>query len=52
MNAVLWVAAAAALLWILAYVRAGASAWAIGIGAFLGALTLWSGAGGATKATL
>ena len=52
MNAVLWVAAAAALLWILAYVRAGAAAWAIGIGAYLGALTLWSGAGGTTKATL
>ena len=52
MNAVLWVAAAAAVLWILAYVRAGAAAWAIGIGAFLGALTLWSGAGSATKATL
>ena len=52
MNAVLWVAAAAALLWILAYVRAGAVAWTIVIGAYLGALTLWSGAGGATKATL
>src|SRR5258706_6073649 len=52
MNAILWVAAAAALLWILGYVRAGAAAWAIGIGAYLGALTLWSGAGGATKATL
>jgi acyl-CoA dehydrogenase len=52
MNAVLWVAAAAAVLWILAYVRAAAAAWAIGIGVYLGALTLWSGAGGATKAAL
>ncbi len=52
MNAVIWVAAAAVLLWILAYVRAGAVAWTIVIGAYLGALTLWSGAGGPTKATL
>src|SRR5258706_10659346 len=52
MNAVLWVAAAAALLWILGYVRAGAAAWVIGSGAYLGALTLWSGAGGTAKATL
>ncbi|HKB83623.1 MAG TPA: acyl-CoA dehydrogenase [Burkholderiales bacterium] len=52
MNPVLWVAAGAALLWILAYVRAGAAAWTIVIGAYLGALTLWSGAGGATRATL
>ena len=52
MNAVLWVAAAAAVLWILAYVRVAAAGWAIGIGAYLGALTLWSGAGGATKAAL
>ena len=52
MNVILWVAAAVAALWILAYIRAGAAAWTIGIGAYLGALTLWSGAGGATKATL
>jgi acyl-CoA dehydrogenase len=52
MNAVFWVAAAAALVWILAYVRAGAVAWTIVIGAYLGAVTLWSGAGGATKAAL
>ena len=52
MNAVLWVAAAAAVLWILAYARVGAPAWAVGIGAYLGALTLWSGADGATKAAL
>jgi acyl-CoA dehydrogenase len=52
MNAVLWAAAAAALLWMLAYVRAGAMAWSIGIGAYLGALTLWSSAGGAGKAAL
>ena len=52
MNAVLWAAAAAALVWILAYVRAGAAAWAIGSGAYLGALTLWSGTGGAAITTL
>ena len=52
MNVALWVAAAAALVWILAFVRASAPACTIGIGAFLGALTLWSGAGGHTKATL
>ena len=52
MNAIFWLGAAAAVLWILAYIRAGAAAWAIGIGAYLGALTLWSGAGGATKAAL
>jgi acyl-CoA dehydrogenase len=52
MNAVLWVAAAAAVLWILAYVRATGVAWTIGMGAYLGALTLWSGAGGATRAAL
>ena len=52
MNAVLWVAAAAAVLWILAYVRATGAAWTIGVGTYLGALTLWSGAGGATKAGL
>jgi acyl-CoA dehydrogenase len=52
MNAVLWVAAAAAVLWILAYVRAAGVAWTVGLAAYLGALTLWSGAGGATKAAL
>ena len=52
MNVILWVAAAVAALWILAYIRAGAAAWTIGIGAYLGALTLWSGAGGATKGAL
>ena len=52
MNAVHWAAAAAALIWVLAYVRAGAVAWTIVSGAYLGALTLWSGAGDATKATL
>ena len=52
MNVILWVATAVAALWILAYIRAGAAAWTIGIGAYLGALTLWSGAGGATKAGL
>ena len=52
MNVVLWVAAAVALLWMLAYVRAGAVAWTIGMGAYVGALTLWSGASGASKATL
>ena len=52
MNSILWVAAAVAVLWILAYVRASAAAWTIGIGVYLGALTLWSGAGGATKAAL
>ena len=52
MNAVLWVAAAAAVLWILAHVRAAGVAWTVGIAAYLGAMTLWSGAGGATKAAL
>ncbi|MEO8004052.1 MAG: acyl-CoA dehydrogenase [Betaproteobacteria bacterium] len=48
----IWLVAAAAVLWIFAYARAGAVAWVIGVAVFLGALTLWSGLGGAVKATL
>jgi acyl-CoA dehydrogenase len=52
MNAVYWVAAGAAVLWILSYLRAGGAVWTIGMGVFLGALTLRSGAGGSTKVVL
>jgi acyl-CoA dehydrogenase len=52
MNAIVWVVAAVAVVWILAYARVAAAGWAIGIGAYLGALTMWSGAGGTTKAAL
>ncbi|HEX4986043.1 MAG TPA: acyl-CoA dehydrogenase [Burkholderiales bacterium] len=52
MNTIAWLAAAAALLWMLAYARAGAAAWAACVAVFLGAFTLWSGAGGAVKAAL
>src|SRR5262249_40389104 len=52
MNAILWIAAAAAVLWILAHARAGAAGWIVGTGLFLGALTLWSGAGAITKGVL
>ncbi len=52
MNAVLWVAAAAAVLWILAYCRAGAAVVGHQRRHLLGALSLWSGAGAATKAVL
>jgi acyl-CoA dehydrogenase len=52
MNAIFWVVVAVAALWMLAYVRASAASWAICIGVYLGALTIWSGASGATKALL
>jgi len=52
MSAVLWFIAAASMLWILAFLRAGTAAWAISIGLYLVALTQWSGAGASTKATL
>ncbi|HVY04795.1 MAG TPA: acyl-CoA dehydrogenase [Burkholderiales bacterium] len=52
MNAILWIAAAIAVLWMLAYARAGAAGWIVGAGLFLGALTIWSGAGAVTKAVL
>ena len=52
MNPVYWVAGGAALLWVLSYVRAGGTAWTIGIGVFLAALTWRSGAGGSTKVVL
>ena len=45
MNVVLWFVAAAGVLWILAYFRATGATWTVGIAAYLGALTLWSGAG-------
>lgn len=52
MSALVWLVAAAAVLWILAYARAGTVPWVVGVAVFLGALTLWSGLGGAVKATL
>jgi acyl-CoA dehydrogenase len=52
MSAIVWLVAAAGVLWIFAYARAGAAPWVIGVAVFLGALTLWSGLGGAVKATL
>jgi len=52
MNAILWFIAAASVLWILAFLRAGTATWAITIGLYLVALTQWSGAGGSTKAAL
>ena len=52
MNVVLWFVAAAGVLWILAYFRATGATWTVGIAAYLGALTLWSGAGGTTKGGL
>ena len=52
MNTIFWIIGALALLWILAYVRAGALAWSILIGAYIGVLTLWSGVGSAAKVSL
>jgi acyl-CoA dehydrogenase len=52
MNAVLWGVAAMALVWILAYVRAGAALWAAGATAWLVVWTLWSAAGGTGKVAL
>ncbi len=52
MNGFLWFAAAAAVFWILASWRTAAPAWLIGVGSYLGALTLWSGADAETKVLL
>jgi len=52
MSAVYWVAAGAALLWVLSYVRARGTVWTVSISVFLAALTLRSGAGGSTKVVL
>ena len=52
MTGLLWFAASVAVFWALAYWRAAAPAWLIGVGTFLGALTLWSGADAETKVPL
>ncbi len=52
MSAIVWIAAAGVLLWILAYAQARAPSWVIGISLYLGALTLWSDVGGAAKVAL
>jgi acyl-CoA dehydrogenase len=41
-----------AVFWALAYWRAATLAWLIGVGSYLGALTLWSGADAETKVLL
>ncbi len=51
-SATIWIAAAAILLWILAYSRARATAWVVGIALYLGALTLWSDTGAGVKVVL
>jgi acyl-CoA dehydrogenase len=45
MNALVWLIAAVAMLWILAYWRAGAWLWTGGVAAYLVGLTLWGGIG-------
>ncbi|HEX7954921.1 MAG TPA: acyl-CoA dehydrogenase, partial [Burkholderiales bacterium] len=52
MNAIVWGGTAAVLLWVLAYVRASAVVWTVGAAAWLGAWSIWSGAGGAGKVAL
>ena len=52
MNGFLWFAAAVAVFWILAYRRATTPVWLTGVGSYLGALTLWSGADAETKVVL
>jgi acyl-CoA dehydrogenase len=52
MNGLLWFAAAVAMFWALACWRVAAPAWWIGVGSYLGALTLWSGADAETKVLL
>ena len=49
MNGLLWFAASVLVFWVLAYRRAAGSAWLIGFGAYLGALTFWSGVDANTK---
>lgn len=52
MNALLWLVAAVALLWVLAYRRANAQLWAIGVAAYLAVFTIWSAADTETKTLL
>jgi acyl-CoA dehydrogenase len=52
MNVIPWILAAAALPWALAYFRATAVPWVVGIAAYLGAFTLWSGANAGSKILL
>jgi acyl-CoA dehydrogenase len=42
MNTILWLASAAALLWILASRRAGAGSWTLAVAAYLIAVSLWA----------
>ncbi len=49
MNAFLWIVAAAALAWVLAYFRAASLAWIAGVGAYLVALTFGSDANSGIK---
>jgi acyl-CoA dehydrogenase len=52
MNVLIWIAAAVAVLWTLAYVRAAAPAWIVCVGAYLGAFTLWGEAHPETRVLL
>ncbi|HEV8262676.1 MAG TPA: acyl-CoA dehydrogenase [Burkholderiales bacterium] len=52
MHGFLWFAAAVAVFWMLAYRRATTPVWLTGVGSYLGALTLWSGADAETKVVL
>src|SRR5262245_34045035 len=49
MNAFLWIVAAVAVLWALAYFRARTLGWIVGVAAWLGALTVWSDANSGIK---
>ncbi len=52
MNTILWLAMAGALLWVLAYRRAGAAGWTFGVAAYLVAFSLWASADTRTEAVL
>lgn len=52
MNGIVWLLTAIAVFWLLAYRRAGAFGWIVGAGAYLAALSLWSGIGGTAMAVL
>jgi acyl-CoA dehydrogenase len=52
MNPWIWLAAAVAVLWALAFVRAEARLWIVGIAGYLVAFTIWAEAGTGTKALL
>jgi acyl-CoA dehydrogenase len=52
MNVLPWILGAAAILWVLAYARAATLPWLVGIAAWLGAFTLWSGANAGSKILL